>query len=477
MRIDGKRSLRLPSTALAVLSLLLVGASATPANADTVRARQWHLDAMHADEMWETSTGRGITVAVIDSGVDDTLADLKGQVLEGRDFSAQRGDEHTDIAGHGTGIAALIAATGSRGAVNGSYGLAPGTKILPVRMRYNEEEFGQVDAGAEYARVLTKAIRYAADSKAQIINISMATANSPGRKNVGTPALAAAVRYALAKGKLIFAGAGNTGDTSNRPQYPASTPGVVGVGAITAQIKRASFSQHGPEVDITAPGVDMYHACPGGTEICESDGTSDATAIASASAALIWSKHPDWTNNQVLRVLINTMKGNEKSQTRNDDFGYGIVRPRAALQNPGDPGPADEYPLPDLAAAASKSTPPATSKPPEASTRGKAGDEGEDATAVASEPDKQGGTLLWIGLGIAAAALFGAAVAVTAIRLRRNRPAVPGMHTPPPLMPPAHQHYVPPQQQYPDYPPYEQPRGHATSSSADTLPREPGQQS
>ncbi|GHE73773.1 type VII secretion-associated serine protease mycosin [Streptomyces griseoaurantiacus] len=471
MRIDGKRSLRLPSTALAVLGLLLVGVSATPAYADTVRARQWHLDAMRADDMWKTSTGRGITVAVIDSGVDDTLADLRGQVLEGRDFSAQRGNEHTDIAGHGTGIAALIAATGSRGAVNGSYGLAPGTKILPVRMRYNEEEFGQVDAGAEYARVLTKAIRYASDSKAQIINISMATANSPGRKNVGTPALAAAVRYALAKGKLIFAGAGNSGDTSNRPQYPASTPGVVGVGAITPQIKRASFSQHGSEVDITAPGVSMYHACPGGTQVCESEGTSDATAIASASAALIWAAHPDWTNNQVLRVLINTMKGNEESPTRNDDFGYGIVRPRAALQDPGDPGPADEYPLPDLEAAASKSASPAASKSSEAADSDRA--EGSHGT-VAAPQDEDGNTTLWIALGISAAALLGTAIVVLSMRARRNRPNSPFVPAAPPV-PPAHQPYAPPQQQDPPYAP-PPPRSHTPGSPPDGAPRQPGQQ-
>jgi type VII secretion-associated serine protease mycosin len=447
-----------------------MGIAATPAHAESVRARQWHLDAMHADQMWKTSTGRGMTVALIDSGVNDSLTDLKGQVLDGRDYSTQRGDEHTDIAGHGTDMAALIAATGARGAANGSYGLAPDVKILPIRMRYAVEEAGQVTNKADFAHTLSQAIRYAADGPAQIINMSLGAPNSSGRKDVGTPELASAVKYALGKNKLLFAAVGNTGDKANLPEYPASTPGVVGVGAITQRIKRAPFSQHGAEVDVTAPGVDMFHACLDGSEICKSDGTSDATAIASASAALIWSKHPDWTNNQVLRVLINTMKGNEKSWTRNDDFGYGIVRPRAALQDPGDPGPADEYPLPDLAAAAANSPSAQASESSRAAVEGKAGD--EHGTTAVSETDNGNNTPLWIGLGIAAAALIGAAVAVLAIRARRSRAAAPVVPTAPP-MPPAYQPYM--QQPQQQYPPYGPPTGHAPCTPTDGTPRQPGQ--
>ncbi|MEV5933747.1 type VII secretion-associated serine protease mycosin [Streptomyces sp. NPDC052079] len=403
---------------------------------------QWHLDAMHAEDMWKVSTGNGMTVAVIDSGVDNSLADLKGQVLDGKDYSKQQGDEHTDIEGHGTSIAALIAATGARGQEQGSYGLAPDAKILPIRMRYAMEDFGEVDGKAEYSRVLTRAIRYAADTEAQIINISMGSSNAPGRKNVGTPELASAVQYAIAKGKLIFAAAGNRGNTSNLPEYPASTPGVVGVGAITEKIERLPISQHGAEVDVTAPGHNMVSACLSGTRVCRSEGTSDATAIASASAALIWSKHPEWTNHQVLRVLINTMKGNEESWTRNDDFGYGVVRPRAALKDPGDPGPADEYPLPDLGAAASPSASAGTSPSPGAGDNDAATtDKQKPSNAAASSND--GVSASWVALGVAAAALLAGAVAVPTLSARRRRSnPVPAA---PPFLP-SHSPYAEPQQ-------------------------------
>ncbi|MFD9416308.1 S8 family serine peptidase [Streptomyces goshikiensis] len=74
-------------------------------------------------------------------------------------------------------------------------------------------------------------------------------------------------------------------------------------------------------------------------------GTSSASALASASAALLWSAHPDWTNNQVLRVLLNTAGKPKDGAERNDYIGYGVVRPRVAVPNPGDPGPANEFPL------------------------------------------------------------------------------------------------------------------------------------
>ncbi|MFI9390274.1 type VII secretion-associated serine protease mycosin [Streptomyces bauhiniae] len=425
MRSRGRHSLRFSSLASAFLGLTLVTVAATPAHAQSVRAQQWHLDAMSAPEMWKVSTGRGITVALIDSGVDDSLADLEGQVLDGKDFSEQRGDEHTDIAGHGTDMAALIAGTGRRGPQNGSYGLAPGAKILPIRMRYASDEFGQVDSRKEFSRALSKSIRFAADSKAQIINMSLGNDNSPGRQDVETPELRSAVKYALSKGKLLFAAVGNGGKKANNPEYPAATPGVVGVAAADRNAKVGEFSQWGPQVDMIAPGIDMVHACQGGTEVCKSRGTSEASAIASASAALIWSKHPDWTNNQVLRVMLNTLNKPADGSKRNDLIGYGAVRPRAALLNPGDPGPADVYPLPDLAAAVSK---PPSSKAPKPTAPAKH----ENAAPKSSD---SGNALLWTGVGIAAALLIGAVVTVGVLRSRRRTPATP----PPPLYPP----YIP----------------------------------
>lgn len=426
MRTRGMRRRRVTSIASAALGLLLVGLSTGPAQAESIRARQWYLDAMHAPDIWRTSTGRGMTVALIDSGVDDSLADLKGQVLDGKDFSSLRGDEHTDVAGHGTSMAAIIAATGALGGVDASYGLAPGAKILPIRMLDSQEVSGRMDAAAEYSEKLTRAIRFAADSKAQIINMSLALSDAPGRHDVGTPELAAAVRYALSKGKLLFAGVGNRGDKENLPSYPASTPGVVGVGAVDEDATVPAFSQQGPEVDMTAPGVNMVHACAKGTQLCKTQGTSDATAIASASAALIWSAHPDWTNNQVLRVMLKTLGKSTDGADRNDALGYGVVRPRRAFTETVDPGPADVYPLPDLAAAAAKSPSPRAPKPTAPAKQEKA-----------AESSEGGNTLLWVGVGVAAALLIGAAVTVRVLRSRRRTPVAP----PPPAYPP----YVPTQ--------------------------------
>ncbi|MFJ4604125.1 type VII secretion-associated serine protease mycosin [Streptomyces griseoluteus] len=363
-------------------------------------------------------------MALIDSGVDDSLPDLRGQVLDGKDFSSLRGDEHTDVAGHGTSMAALIAATGALGGVDASYGLAPGAKILPIRMIDNREVSGRIDATTEYSEKLTQAIRYAADSKAQIINMSLALSDSVGRHDVGTPELAAAVKYALAKGKLLFAGVGNRGDKENLPSYPAATPGVVGIGAADQKTRLADFSQRGPFVDMIAPGVDMVHACAKGTQLCKSQGTSDATAIASASAALIWSKHPDWTNNQVLRVMLNTLNKPANGAERNDFIGYGGIRLRAAMEVD-NPGPADVYPLPDLAAADAKSPSP---KAPKATAPAK-------HKKAAAESSEGGNALLWTGVGVAAALLIGAVVTVGVLRSRRRTPMTP----PPPAYPP----YVP----------------------------------
>ncbi|MFD9335212.1 type VII secretion-associated serine protease mycosin [Streptomyces sp. NPDC060028] len=346
---------------------------------------------MNAEDIWRVSTGKGVTVAVIDSGVAH-IAELDSQVLVGKNFAtSNEGDERTDLEDHGTSMAAIIAGTGKHSSGDGALGLAPDAKILPIRVPHGDDPSNPF---------WTEAIRYAADTDAKIVNISMGTSKED-------PARIKAVEYALSKGKLIFAAAGNDGDVDDAPRFPAATPGVVGIGAVDRDGAATKESQRGPQIDMSAPGVDILAACAGKTGVCTSHGTSDATALASASAALLWSAHPDWTNNQVLRVLLNTAGKPVDGVERNDYVGYGIVRPRVALPTPGDPGPADVYPLPDLAAAEAE----AKSPPPSLDSK--------TPQPVAHKDD--GSALPWLALGIGACLLIGGAVAAAAAVRRANR--------------------------------------------------------
>ncbi|MGW0787694.1 type VII secretion-associated serine protease mycosin [Streptomyces sp. NPDC002911] len=424
----------------AALAAFLVAAGAGTAQAESVRSNQWHLTAMKAEEMWQSSTGEGVTIAVIDSGVDTSNSDLQGQILDGKDFApGESGDEHSDYDGHGTGIAALIAGTGDSRGGDGAFGLAPGVKILPVRVP--DKAANLAEDIEQFNATVSAAIRYSADRGAQVINISLAASK-------GSQQLTDSVKYALDKGSLVFAGVGNDAERANGVKYPGATPGAVGVAAIGKDLQRTGESQYGPQVDLSAPGEEMIHACPSETGLCKSHGTSGATALASASAALIWSKHPDWTNNQVLRVMLNTAGGPISGDERTDYIGYGGVRPRVALANPGDPGPADEYPLPDLAAAES----PTPSAEPSKATGGS--QKSDKPAAAAPATDDDGNTVLWIGLGIGAVVLIGAAVAVVAIRSRR-RSAARAVPPPSPYQPPYgyQQQPQPPYQSYGPPPP------------------------
>ncbi|MFF8278233.1 type VII secretion-associated serine protease mycosin [Streptomyces lateritius] len=363
---------------------------------------------MSAEKIWKISTGKGVTVAVIDRGVDRNNAELRGQVLTGKDFAPnEAGDQFTDPTGHGTGMAGIIAGTGRGGGGDGAFGLAPGAKILPVRIPAPDKNKSKQAANDQLNRVGSEAIRYAADAGAKVINISQGATS-------GSQQLTDAVKYALDKGALVFASVGNSGDEGNEVEYPGATPGVVGVGAIDKNLTKTAESQYGPQVDMVAPGDKILHACGNETGLCESSGTSDATALASAAAALIWSKHPDWTNNQVLRVMLNTIAPPAADEKRNDNLGYGAIRPLRALKTPGDPGPADVRPIPDLAVAESASPSAAPSQAAESSAAP------APAPAPVAQENNDSNTGLWIGLGIGAAVLIGAAVAVPVLRSRRS---------------------------------------------------------
>ncbi|WP_262386984.1 type VII secretion-associated serine protease mycosin [Streptomyces sp. TRM49041] len=385
-----------------LITMAFAGIAATPAYAESVRSQQWHLDAMGADEIWEISTGEGVTVAVIDSGVNATHGDLRGRVLKGKDLAPEKpGDEWTDYDGHGTGMAGTIAGTGRSGG-DGAFGLAPGAKILPIRMPDSEKEANAAKAEVRFNEAASEGIRYAADAGAKVINISMG-------QDAGSPKLTDAVRYAMERGSLVFAPTGN--DATSRVEYPAATPGAVAVGALGKDLRRSRFSHYGPQVDISAPGEDILHAC-GGNDICKGRGTSDATAIASATAALIWSKHPEWTNNQVLRVILNTVSGPTSGNRRNDHIGYGAVRPLRALKAPGNPGPPDKYPLPDFTYAAAKS--------PSTEPSSAAEDSAQPATEPTASDDDSSAPTGWIAVGIGAAVILCAAITVPVLRNRRR---------------------------------------------------------
>ncbi|MFB7589512.1 type VII secretion-associated serine protease mycosin [Streptomyces sp. NPDC056169] len=392
--------------------MLLVGIASVPAQAAGIRDRQWHLDAMGAEKIWQLSTGKGVTVAVIDSGVEDTHPDLQGQVLDGKDLAPEApGDEHTDVEGHGTSMAGIIAGTGKANGGAGAFGLAPGVKILPVRLPAPDQDRSMADADKQFNKLAPEAIRFAVDSGAKVINISQ------GAKS-GSQELTDAVKYALDKGALVFASVGNTADKGNVVEYPGATPGVVGVGAVDQKLTHIPMSQHGDQVDMVAPGKDIVAACDDGG-VCKSTGTSDATALASAAAALLWSKHPDWTNNQVLKVMLNTIAGPKDGDKRSDFIGYGAIRPLRTLKTPGDPGPADVRPIDDLTEAAT-ATPSAPETLPSADPGPVETTTAAPAPAPQASAEEGGNTGLWIGLGIGAAVLLGAGVAVSVLRSRRS---------------------------------------------------------
>ncbi|MEU0033133.1 S8 family serine peptidase [Streptomyces sp. NPDC006333] len=190
--------------------------------------------------------------------------------------------------------------------------------------------------------------------------------------------------------------------------------------AIDRTVKATKESQHGPQVDLVAPGADVVAAClTSSTGVCETDGTSDATALASASAPLIWSKRPDWTKNQVLRVMLDTASEPKSGKERTDYFGYGAVRPRIALTDPGDPGAADKYPLPDLAATGANSPSPGSSH-----AKGTGAPAKDDSSAAAAPASKDGGgnSTVRTGLGIGTAVLLGGAIAALVVARKRQRP-------------------------------------------------------
>lgn len=301
----------------------------TAAHADSIRARQWALDAMNTQEAWQTTKGAGITVAVLDTGVEDDHPDLAGNVLEGKDmvgFGADRGDR--PWARHGTAMASIIAGHGhGAGKGDGVMGIAPEAKILPVRVILEDGDPARAKARSTRGNALAEGIRWAADHGADVINLSLGDDSKSAHPEAGEDE---AVQYALKKGAVIVASAGNGGDKGDHISYPAAYPGVIAATAVDRYGTRASFSTRRWYATVSAPGVDVVIADPD-HKYYEGWGTSAAAAFVSGAVALIKAAHPGLTPAQIKKLLEDTAR-NAPADGRDDSRGYGFIDPAAAIK-------------------------------------------------------------------------------------------------------------------------------------------------
>ncbi|MCP3757642.1 type VII secretion-associated serine protease mycosin [Streptomyces sp. TBY4] len=331
--------------ALALGALFAVTA-APPAAADSVRDRQWGLTALRAEEAWGTSRGDGVTVAVLDTGVDATHPDLVGQVLEGTDLvgmGATQGDK--TWAKHGTAMAGIIAGHG-HGSLGGVLGVAPRAKILPVRVILEEGDPVRDQARATKGGALAEGIRWAVDHGADVINLSLGDDSSAAHHEATEDE---AVQYALGKGVVVVASAGNGGNKGDRISYPAAYPGVIAVTAVNRENKKASFSTRSWYATVSAPGVNVIIAQPD-RSYPYGWGTSAAAAFVSGAVALVKAAHPDLSPAQIKNLLEDTASGSPPGG-RDDSRGFGLVDPAAALQAADGITPEPALPLPVAATA------------------------------------------------------------------------------------------------------------------------------
>jgi len=336
-----RRALTLPA-AIALAGLAL-GAGAPAAQAARVAAArpalqpiagEWWFSAWDIQtRVWPLSTGAGVTIGLLDAGVQASLPDLRGVVIPGADTGGGHGrgmvDNYGATDGHGTDLAALIAGRGT----GGPTGIAPAAKILSV-------DVGGPVGGLEGTDATDAAgIRYAVSRGVKVINMSFGSVTaSPSGCD---PELQDAVAYALAHNVVMVASAGNDDQQGNPAEEPASCAGVLAVGAVNPNLTLWPDSEQQSYVAVSAPGNEVGFLGADGRYFPDGSGTSDAAALVSGAVALVRSRYPSMPWYQVVQRIINTAlpKG---GTVPNDSFGYGIMRIPGALNAARYKVPADD---------------------------------------------------------------------------------------------------------------------------------------
>jgi subtilisin family serine protease len=297
-------------------------------------AQMWVLDALHVPAAWSVTQGQGVTVAVIDSGVNPNVSDLVGSVTTGPDYTGVNTPESNPNWGvHGTWMASLIAGHGHDGGGSGIIGIAPKSHVLSIRVitdgadpnysRYQHEPQARIQ------RELAHAILYAVAHGAGVISMSLGY-------GLQSLVVRSALQDALNRGVVVVASSGNSGDTASAHtrgfapySFPADYPGVLGVAAIGQNGAPADFSSDNLSVQVAAPGVEVPAQGRDGQYWLVS-GTSPACALTAGVAALVRSAYPSLTPEMVRQAITSTTR-HRPAHRYNDEVGFGTVDAAAAL--------------------------------------------------------------------------------------------------------------------------------------------------
>ncbi len=275
-----------------------------------------------APNVWNLGyTGKGIKVALVDSGIDGTHPDLKGRIVEWKDFVAGKTTPYDDF-GHGTHCAGIIGGNGN--ASNGKYkGIAPNVEYIGVKV-LGSDGSGSLDN-------ILAGLDYAAKSDARIISMSLGS-------ETHTQSMDDAVAKAVQAGKVVVCAAGNSGPGAKTIGCPADSPDALTVGATDKNDQIASFSSRGPNRDgtvkpnVCAPGKDIVSTRATGTNASKAidtyylsmSGTSMATPMVSGAIADLLQKQPNLTVAQVKSIMEKTAQP-LGSGMPNNDYGYGRI--------------------------------------------------------------------------------------------------------------------------------------------------------
>ncbi|MFM6974523.1 MAG: S8 family peptidase [Agromyces sp.] len=319
--------------------LTLLSGGALSASADSIRDREYWLSQYGFTDVWGTTTGAGVTIAVIDSGIDASVPELRGVVTGGTDMSGLGSPDGLTPVGdepeHGTMVASVLAGRGT-GSGSGVIGVAPGASVLSVSVA-----FGQESGTKSNDDQIAEGLRWAVDHGASIINMSL-TRNTPD----WPPSWDEAFQYAFDHDVVIVAAAGNRGSGTEVVGAPATIPGVLTVAGVDrSQNASSSASSQGITISVSAPSEQMVGVVPGGGYVLWS-GTSAAAPVVSGLLALVRSAHPELDANNAMQRVIATATP-KSDQVPSPIYGFGLINPTQAVF--GDVPSVSENPMGSLA--------------------------------------------------------------------------------------------------------------------------------